>query len=47
MFATTRPRELAQETTRVVPCRELAPNIGAGQLIKDLLLQTMKRPACP
>ena len=26
MFATTHPRELAQGTPRVVPCRELAPN---------------------
>ena len=26
MFATTQSRELAQGTTRVVPCRELAPN---------------------
>ena len=27
MFAKTHPRELAQGTTRVVPCLELAPNI--------------------
>ena len=26
MFATTQSLELAQGTTRVVPCRELAPN---------------------
>ena len=26
MFATTRPHESEQGTTRVVPCRELAPN---------------------
>ena len=30
MFATTRSRELAQGTTRVVPYRELAPNIFTG-----------------
>ena len=34
MFATTRSCELAQGTTRVVPCRELVPNINMKEKFK-------------
>ena len=35
MFATTRPRELAQGTTRVVPYRELALNTDTGIMMMN------------